>query len=339
MTEILFETIQRLPKVELHLHLEGSVRRDTFVELSHRRGTDFSSGTVNWETEGFRYKDLSQFVYVMSAVSNTCVRQPEDYERIASELFADLSSQNVRYAEVSFDLARVMRLGISLDEVFDAINSAKQRATSDTSLRIGLILGMNRGREPETISRIAHQAVEWMDNGVVGIDLHGDESVASPGVFTDAFSIARKAGLGLRAHAGEGVGADSIWEALKILGVSRIGHGVRALEDDELIEYLKEHQITLDICPTSNYMLNVVPSLSDHPIRKLFDLGIPVTVSTDDPLYFNTGISKEYYILARYLGFTLTELKQVTLNAVNGAFLEETLKKSLYQEIERDFTI
>jgi len=339
MEDHLFNRIKGIPKTELHLHLEGGVRQSTLLEFLKKRGKNASVSNMNWSTDEYRYKDLSQFVAAMSSVMDTCIQEPEDYERIAYEVFIDLSDQNVRYAEVSFDLARGVRLEMPFDEILSAIDSARQSVMSSHAIRIGLIVALNRHLDIKTVNRIAQKAADSKDLGVVGIDLHGDESVNTPKQYVEAFDIARSAGLGLRAHAGEAEGASRVWETIDSLRVSRIGHGIRSLEDKKLIDHLINHEIMLEICPTSNFKLNVVTALSEHPIRTFFDLGVPVTVNSDDPLFFNTTITNEYYVLAKTLGFTFNELKKVTLNAVNGAFLKEDEKKILHQEIENDFLV
>jgi adenosine deaminase len=249
----------------------------------------------------------------------------------------DLADQNVRYVEVSFSATRGLHLGISFDEILAAINTAKQRIVNKRAIRVGLIVALGRECDAHIAAEFARKAADAKKDGVVGLDLHGDETAAPPEQFAEAFEIARHAGLGLRAHAGEGAGAPSIWGAIRFLGVSRIAHGIRAIEDAALIEYLRHHPITLDVCPTSNLKLGIVSSLSVHPIRRLFDLGIRVTVNSDDPLFFNTTISEEYQALRQHLGFTSGELKQVTLYAVEGAFLSDEERATLRREIEYDF--
>lgn len=339
MDKLLFSQMERLPKIELHLHIEGGVRYKTMQDFLATRGRNISLVNQNWRNDNYQYKDLVDFVATISSTMDICIRKPEDYHRIATETFVDLSEQNVRYAEISFDLGRAVRLGMPFDEVLSAIGSARQNVIASHPIRIGLILALNRYLSIDILNQMAQLAVDSKNIGIVGIDLHGDESINTPSHYAEPFDIARKGGLGLRAHAGEAEGADRVWETIKSLGVSRIGHGISSLEDEKLIDYLVTHKIILEVCPTSNYKLNLVPSLSEHPIRALFDLGVPVTVNSDDPLFFNTTITNEYYVIAKDLGFTLSELKDITLNAANGAFLNNEEKEILHQEIKRDFPV
>jgi adenosine deaminase len=335
----LFNRIKRIPKTELHLHLEAGIRQETLLSFLKIRGKNAVPGNRDWRSNDFRYTDLPQFVAAMSTVMDVCIQAPEDYHRIARELFTDLSDQNVRYAEVSFDLARGVRLGIPFNEILSAIDSARRTVAASHPIRIGLIIALNRHLDIKTVNRIARFTADSKGLGVAGMDLHGDESLNTPSEYAEAFGIAADAGLGLRAHAGETQGAERIWETINFLGVSRIGHGIRSIEDEKLIDFLINRKITLEICPTSNCKLNVVASLSEHPIRTFYDLGVPVTVNSDDPFFFNTTITNEYYVLAETLGFTFAELKKITLNAVAAAFLEEEEKKVLQQKIESEFDI
>lgn len=335
MDSDLAERIQNIPKIELHLHLEGGVRKNTAMALLKERNARFQYG--NPFSDQYAYENLSHFVTVMASVMDICLQTPDDYYRAALELFMDLADQNVRYAEVSFDPARGRRLGIAFEDILSAIAAARNSAMASASIQVGIIVALNRDLDDTSILETVRDAAEAMDKGVVGIDLHGDESVNRPRAYRHGFDMAGNAGLGLKAHAGESQGAPSIWETLLELGVSRIGHGVRALEDKELIRHLIRHDILLEICPTSNARLGVVPSLSRHPVRQLFDLGVPIIVNSDDPLFFNTTITDEYYLLADLFGFTCKELKKLTLNGVKKAFIGKAEKRSLFREIDTEF--
>jgi len=337
MEDPLLDRIKGIPKAELHLHLEGSVRPTTLLEIRKQRRLTTLGSNMGWRTDGYRFENLAHFVKTMATVLDACIQGPEDYERIAYELFLDLSDQNVRYAEVSFDLGRGIRLGIPLDEILSAISAARQRIAASHTIRIGLIVALNRYLDIDTLNRITQIAVDSKESGVVGIDLHGDESIKKPEEYAQAFDVARRAGLGLRAHAGEAEGASSVWETIRALGVSRIAHGIRSIEDGRLIRHLIDNRITLDVCPTSNYKLSIVPELAEHPIRRLFDLGVRVTVNSDDPLFFATTITNEYYVLARVLGFSLNELKKITLDAVESSFLTDEEKRILHREVGDGF--
>lgn len=327
--------IDLLPKIELHIHLEGAIRRETAFDMARRHGKPLSPDSLPDNPE---FEDLTDFVIKVRHVLSRCLITLEDYGRAAVELFQDLADQNVRYAEVSFDPGRVLRMGLPLPELLDVLNDTRQAVQKSRPIRIGLIAAFGRDYSGEEAAGLVRQLVDLGLDDIVGVDLHGDESAGSAETFVKAFDLARRAGLGLRAHAGEGLGASSIREALDVLNVSRIAHGVRAVEDPQLMDYISNRPVTLDVCPTSNVMLKVAPSLDEHPVRKLFDAGIRLSVSSDDPLFFNTNITKEYYLLVEHLNFNLDELKQVNRYATMGAFLPEDEKRELLKEMESDWS-
>ncbi|OGV62444.1 MAG: adenosine deaminase [Lentisphaerae bacterium RIFOXYB12_FULL_65_16] len=338
MAEARDETIARLPKIELHLHLEGGIRRSTLLDFAPQLGvTRESLESPEWAQRTFRFQDLGHFLKTMRLYTSTCVGTPKDYERTARELFEDLVAENCRYAEISFDPTRGIPLHMTFEEIFGAICRARDSVLAGKTMQVGLIVAFARSRGAEVAVEFARAAAAARNRGVVGIDLHGDELAGPAEDFAEAYAIARDAGLGLRAHAGEAGGADSVWSVIRGLGVSRVAHGVRAKEDPALMEYLETHAITLDMCPVSNLMLGVVPALAQHPIREFFDRGVRVTVGTDDPLFFDTTITGEYQILAREMHFTHDELRRITLMAVDGCFLQPAEKAVLRRDIEQGF--
>ena len=329
--------IAGLPKIELHLHLEGALRLETVRELALRNRAEDPAGA--FAPGG--YQDLPGFVDASGRVLDACLRVPADYERIAYELCEDLARQNVRYAEVSVAWSRARRLGIPFAELIAALDSARQRAARSWPIRVGWIVGFSRERGAphavEAVRAVIAARAGGDGNGVVGIDLHGNEASVPAAEFAGVYALARVAGLGLRAHAGEGVGAQSVWEVLRRLAVTRIAHGVRAIEDPELLDYLRDHEVTLDVCPTSNVRLGVAPSLREHPLRRLYDHGLRVTISSDDPLFFATTVTRELELVHHEQGFTLDELKRVTLYAADAAFLPAGDRAALRAAIERDY--
>jgi adenosine deaminase len=328
---------QALPKVEPHLHLEGAIRPSTVEELARRFDPSFRLADWEWTRPGFRYADLADFVATMRGVLNMALERTDDYARAMYELLHDLADENVVYAEPSVSTSRLARMGLDIGDVLRAIDDARLRAEAERDIHAGVILAFGRGKDTQVAEECATRFADWRAHGVVGVDLHGVESAGPAAPYADVYRAARDAGLGLRAHAGEGMGADSVWEVVRSLGVSRIAHGVRAVEDERLVDYLAEHAIILDICPTSNVKLRVAPSMSEHPIRALYDRGVPVTVSTDDPLMFMVTMSEEYRALSEHLGFTRAELERVTLNAVDAAFLPEDDRRALRLVVREGF--
>lgn len=326
------DKIKQIPKVELHLHLEGSVRKDTLKEMVLRNSqSDFNLEEID-KVE--RYRDLGHFVSTMRSVMDLCIKKPEDYERITYELINDLNSQNVIYAEISFDPSRGKRIGISIDDIIVAVINGKRRAETETTIKIGLIIGAGREHGLSVVDALAQKAIEYQPQGIIGFDLHGNESSASPEVFSEIYKMLYKNGLGLRAHAGEGNPSENIWKAIKDLQVTRIGHGVSAIDDEKLIDFLIEKNITLDMCVKSNFMLNIVEDYKKHPIKQLFDKGVKVTISSDDPLFFNSNITKEYCLLVEELNFTMDDIYILNRNALEASFADINTKDFCFKQIE-----
>jgi adenosine deaminase len=327
--------IAAVPKVELHLHLEGAVRYLTSREMAEAAGV-FVEGESEWRRPDFRFAGLGQFLATARSVLGPCLLTAAHYERVAYEMFLDLAEQNVVYAEVSVE-PTPPGSSPSFEHVLGAVCRGRDRAVSERPIRVGIIVGMGRAHPVEFAQAAVECAIRMQGHGIVGIDLHGDEAAARPRRFATVFETARDAGFGLRAHAGEGAGPSSVWEAIQDLGVTRIAHGTRAVEDAELVEYLRTHPITLDMCPTSNYKLKLVPCLAQHPIRTFFDQGIAVTVSSDDPLFFNTSVSDELAVLHEHLDFDLEQIRQLTVNAVEASFISDDAKAQLRLDVDIGF--
>lgn len=315
--------LSQIPKTETHLHVEGAIRADTYVELRRRKEPSYSLKESPWRNEGYRFDSLGHF---LETASPCVVYHAEDYRRIALELFQDLLAQNVICAELT-----VASHQVEIGRIAQAIHDAWCEVVPEGTLEVGILVGLFRNDDPELAVEMVRQAIDARQYGVVGIDLLGDETANAAGVFKTAYGLALDAGLGFRVHAGEGVGADSVWDAIRSLGVSRIAHGTRAIEDPQLVNYLAEEGVTLDMCPTSNYMLRVVDILDTHPIRRLFDAGVKVTVSTDDPLFFSCDLTNELAVLRSIFGFTSEELLQLARNAVDGSFLSQEKKDRLHR--------
>ena len=324
------------PKVELHLHLEGGMRLETVRELASKYDPTSIIGSSEWVEKSLNFETFEGFLEALAQVTKFCIRAPEDYERIADELFEDLAAQNVKYVEVNFSPSPRLEY-MTFNEIIKALDSARLRAERKGSIRIGLIAGLNRSYGPERAMELVKAAIVNRSRGIVGLDLHGDEVNWPPELFQKSFQLARENDLGTIAHAGEAVGADSIWGAVKMLGVSRVEYGIQAIGDQNLMEHLRQNDITLDICPTSNIKTGVVASWDQHPIRQLFDAGVKVTVNSDDPMPFQTTITQEIEITVDKFGFNKDDIKGITLNAVDASFIPNVEKDSLKEEIEESF--
>jgi adenosine deaminase len=291
-----------------------------------------------WEKSYYTYRDFAGF---MTQLTPRIPWRADEYGRIAAECFEDQARLNVVYMEVSFDLP-VQSVGDDARfwPITESMEEERRRAESRWPIRITFIAGLMRTMPVEVAVYRVGLASQARDRGIqiVGIDLHGDERGGTAAQFLPAYELARDRGLELRAHAGEAAGPVSVREAIDVLGVRRIGHGVRAIEDPRLMERLKEGDVTLDMCPTSNVRTAVVPSIAQHPIRELHDIGIPVTVSSDDPLPFFTTVEREQRLLVEELNFTANDLRQLNVNAAKAAFLPEAERERLIALIDGGYS-
>ena len=325
------EWVRALPKVELHLHLEGAIRPETVRELSLERLGWTGPLPSGWETSYYTYTDFAGF---LAQLTPRFPGTPEEYYRIALECAEDLAAQEVLYTEISFDVpVRSLEDTARCGPILEALDAARREAERRWPITIRYIGALMRTLPLEVALERVRRVIAARDAGMgmVGIDLHGDESSAPPAPFAPAFQLAQAAGLGLRAHAGEATGPESIWGAIQALGATRIGHGVRAMEDDSLLTRLEQGDILLELCPTSNVRTAIVPALEAHPIRVLYDRGIPVTVSSDDPLPFFTTIEREYRLLVEQFGFSREDLKRMTLGALEASFLPPEERAALHE--------
>jgi aminodeoxyfutalosine deaminase len=328
--------IREMPKVELHVHLEGSIRPATLLTLAKRNGVPLPAHDLEGLREFYRFTNFDHFIRVYVTISG-CLKTAADFGLIAYEFGADMARQNVRYAEVTFTpYPSVSNTGLPFGEVMAGLNDGRGRAQVDFGVEFRWVLDIVRDM-PDS----RHQVVEWaihaMDRGVIGLGLGGTERGHPPEWFADAYALAREAGLHSVPHAGEVAGPDSVWKALHTLGAERLGHGVRSIEDPVLIDHLRQQQIPLEVCPTSNLCLGVYPSYEEHPFRQLWDQGLYVTVNSDDPPMFNTDLVGEYQALAEHMGFTAAELEQLSLKALQASFLPEEQKTKLERDFRAEF--
>ena len=296
-----------VPKAELHLHLEGSVEPETLYEL------DPSTSMEEYRAL-YHYTDFDAFLRAFGAVGKR-LRTPADYALITRRLLARLEAQNVHYAEIIIAAGVVLWKGQEFAPIFEAIRAAAE----ESRVRVRWILDAVRQFGVEPAMQVAALAAERRDHGVVALGIGGSEERGPATWFQDVFAFAGNAGLHLHAHAGESMGPESIWDALA-LGVERVGHGIAALRDPALLRHLRERDIPLEICITSNLVTGVVQRLEDHPVRQLFDSGVPIVLNSDDPAMFRCSLAGEYRLAAERFGFTEAELRQIAENGFRYAF-------------------
>ena len=324
------EIITDLPKVELHVHLEGSIQPETLLKLASRNNISLPSDNVEGLRDWFKFRDFNHFVEIYVAASQ-CISKPEDLELIAEEFARGQADQNILYTEATYTAMTVFRYSqIPFDEQLDALNRGFAKVPESP---VNLILDIVRGFPVSEGEQIAQWCIDGFGKGVVAIGLSGFEGKDPVGIHKHSFKAAKDAGLKCSAHAGETGGAPAIWEALEDAFADRIGHGVRCIEDPKLVQKLRDEQIHLEVNPTSNVSLGLYPYLADHPLPILMDEGLSVSINSDDPPFFNTSLTDEWVRCAEEFEFNTDILFSLCQGAVNKSFLDDTKKSGLRKAI------
>ncbi|HVT17097.1 MAG TPA: adenosine deaminase [Thermoanaerobaculia bacterium] len=318
----------RMPKVELHVHLEGSMRPSVLLELSRRNGVELpardEAGLKRW----FRFRDFEHFVEVYLTCSRA-LRAPEDFKLLAADFLAEQALQNVLYSEVHFTISTHLANGANGGEVLAALAEAIAEGERRFGVMMRLIPDIVRNVGPAAADQTLEWALAGREIGVVALGLSGSEARFANEPFRQHFAVAQSQELHRVAHAGEHAGPESIRSALEVCAAERIGHGVRAVEDPELMAELRDRNIPLEVCPTSNLCLKVVPDIESHPFDRLYHAGVPLSVSSDDPAFFNTNLTSEYLRLARAFGYGAAELAGLALAGLRQSFLPEPERDAL----------
>lgn len=326
--------LRNLPKIDLHRHLEGSLRLSTVVELARKHGVDLPSYDIE------KLRPLVQVIYdppdfdrylAKFHILRRIYSDRQVIERVAYEAVADAAADNVRYLELRFSpSAQAAVHGFSFADTTDWVIAGVHRAQRDFDIKVRLIVALVRHDPLEWAKEITEIAIARQAEGVVGFDLTGQAEKHPAGPFAQLFKKARAAGLNITVHAGETTGPETVTEAITVLGAQRIGHGIRAIEDSQVCQLLRNENITLEICPTSNIQTGAVKNFGRHPLRDLHKMDVPVTVNTDNTSISNTTLTDEYVVAILGIGITLFELREMIMNAVNAAFLPDDEKENLH---------
>lgn len=328
--------IKSLPKVELHVHILGSIQPSTLLNIINKEGIDTPYKTIDDISQRFHYTDFVHFIEVYMEIIGY-ITEEKHFELITYDMLKKSSECNTRYVEASFSPIDHMQHNLNFSKMIHAINRGIERAREslgiDTNIRIDLVRSSTQEEAMEILDLI-----ESTPKNIVSIDIGGDETRFPPKPFVEAFDRAREMGLHLVAHAGEAAGPQSIWDAIEFLKVERIGHGVTAREDPKLVGFLKEKQIGIEMSPMSNVRTRAVESIQEHPIREFFDRGLLVTVNSDDPSLFHTDLNNEFVQIHRHLGFSIPELYQLSLNGIKTSFIPETKKIELRKAFSKEYS-
>lgn len=320
---------EQVPKVELHLHLEGAIPHDALWQLVQKYGGDPSTPDLDALKRHFVYTSFPQFIETWNW-KNQFLREYQDFTYIAEAVAKDLARQNIRYAEAFFSPASFRDFGLETQNLVEAIRAGLARVTG---VDVALVADLVRDDGPEKAAVTLAAVSEVQSLGVVGIGIGGSEQRYPPEPFEQVYEEARRLGFHTSAHAGEAAGAASIWGAVRNLQVERIGHGIRAEEDEQLLDYLAESQLPLEVCPLSNVRTGVVASIEAHPVRRLFDRGLYLTINTDDPKMFGNSLAEEYRLLESQLGFTREEIRTLILQGIRAAWLSGEKKQELVETV------
>jgi len=329
----LYAFLRQMPKIDLHRHLEGSLRLQTLADIATRHGIDLPAYSIeklrpyvqvtedkpDFHSFLAKFRLLRQFYHNQEAVM-----------RVAYEAVADAAEDNICYMELRFNpvaLARAQRF--PLDNVVRWVCMAVEQAQKDYDITARLILQIGRDEDLRTADEIVQLALDYQDQGVVGVDLAGDEINYPPHRFVTPFRRAREGNLGITVHAGEAGSAKNVHDAIRLLHASRIGHGVRLVEDSNVVRLAREQGVTLEICLTSNLQTGVVHTFTQHPLPDLITLGVRTTINTDDPSVSDTTLTDEYMVAMAAVGLELEQVRKSIFTALEAAFIPEGEKRQL----------
>jgi aminodeoxyfutalosine deaminase len=308
--------VRSIPKAELHLHLEGSIEPATLLELRRQHG---KPGSLEEIERLYRYDNFTGFLMAFKTVTED-LQGPDDYELITYRLMEKLKAGNVLHAEVYISVGVVLWRKQNFEAIFEGLERGRLRGEKDFGISLLWIFDAVRQFGEPAARQVAELAANYRSPSVVGFGIGGDEKLAGPEVFREVYAYAANNGLRLTAHAGENTGPESIWGALN-LRAERIGHGLTAWQDPELVEELAARQIPVEICITSNLRTGCCPSLADHPVKNYFDQGLMITLNTDDPAMFRTSLNQEYQLAQDAFGFTSEHLRELARNSFEASFL------------------
>ncbi len=327
------EAIERMPKVELHVHFGGSISDATIARLASEKSIDLERSGKGRAEDGSRYTGLIGFLdsYRLRC---KCLQSEQDFETACVDVLAGMRRQNIRYAEIIISPTAYRLNGTTAEIIMTGIESGLKRIRAEGGFDARFILDVGRQFGPEQAWQTVREAVEYQPRGVIALGLGGDELHFAPEIFAEHFAFAKNNGLHRVAHAGEVVGSESVWGALNALEVERVGHGVGARGDDALLEHLRAHRVPLEMCPTSNVKTGAIRSLADHPLPEFLRRGLMVTLNSDDPAMFDSTLTQEYLLCHGRLGLDWDEIKTLCINGLKASFLPDMDKQELLEEFE-----
>lgn len=326
------DLIRRLPKAELHLHLEGTFEPEMMCEMAARNGITMPYGSADGVRAAYEFTDLQSFLDIYYAACSTLLTE-RDFHDLTAAYLRRAAADGVRHVEPFFDPQTHTGRGVPMATVVGGIVSALEEAERDLGITWRLIMCFLRDLPARSAAETLLQALPFRDV-IAGVGLDSGEVGNPPSKFAAVFRDARKEGFQAVAHAGEEGPASYVRDSLEMLGVSRIDHGVRCLEDPELVRRLVADRVPLTVCPLSNVRLRVVDTMAHHPLRRMLDAGLTVTVNSDDPAYFGGYIGENYRAVTEALGLTRGDLHRLAANAIEGSWADDERKEALVCELD-----
>ena len=321
---------QHIPKAEIHVHLEATISPDLCRKFADRNHVDIKKDIFG-SKYAYAWDDFYDFIKKYDIVTSV-IHTPEDYKELTYSYLKECAENKVLYVEAMISSTHAKLKGMSYHSFLEGVSEGAKQAESDFGIVSKYIMNGIRHLGAESVQRTAEEVLNNPHEDLVGFGLAGDELHFPPKLFTKTFDMLKEAKFPITVHAGEWDGPERIREAISLLHPTRLGHGVRSIEDPELIKYIKELDIVLETCPTSNIATKIYKDYKDHPVKKLFDQGIKITVNSDDPPFFNASIAGEYTVM-KNLGLSDDDLKLLTRNAIKSAFCDQHIKSQLLKKI------
>lgn len=323
--------LNSIPKIENHLHLEGAIPLETIWNLIRKYGGDKSVPEISKLRDKFEYTDFSHFINTWSW-KNQFIREYEDFALITESVVRDLKIQQVRYAEI-FISPSLFKKRLDIQRIVETISSTILKSAG---IKINLIVDLVRDYGPASEMRTLFEIYEAKNPLIIGIGIGGSENEYPPELFIKLYKQARKFGYKTTAHAGEAAGPKSIWSALLELKVDRIGHRTRAVEDKNLLKYLADLKIPIEVCPISNLRTKVVSKMKEHPVKIFIDMGIPVSINTDDPKMFHNSLAEEYQLIMESFNYSLENIYDIIISSIDTTWLDQKEKEKLTSTFKKE---
>lgn len=337
--EIDKKIIKQMPKTDLHCHLDGSVRIDTILDLARKQKVELPTSDPKKLKKilvpGINCKSLVEYLKPFE-ITLSVMQEPEALERIAFELAEDAAEENIRYLEIRYAPVLHQNKGLKRTTIVDAVIAGLQRAEKKYNIKTGLIICGMRNTNPQTSLKLAELAVAYKNQGVVAYDLAGAEENYPAKHHRDAFDLILNNNINCTLHAGEAYGPESIHQAVHQCGAHRIGHGTRLIEDGDLLNYINDHRIPLEVCLTSNIQTKAANSFEEHPFQLYISYGLRVTINTDSRLISDTNMTNELYLAIKYGNFNMDDLKDIIISGFKSAFLPMREKKNMLDGVLKE---